>query len=101
MAGADVGDGLSLTIMVQLLAAGRLVPQLDAGMSSKNSVGETVRALNVIADVSLLVTVIVCDSDWVPCDVEGKVSEGVMVGGVGGTNAVPLNTTTEFAKKMC
>ena len=75
VAGADVGNGLSLTLMVQLLVASRLVPQVDAGMSSKNSVGETVRALNVIADVSLLVTVIVCGSDWVPCAVEANVRD--------------------------
>ena len=88
VAGADVGNGLSMTLMVQLLVAGRLAPQVVAGMSSKNSVGETVRALNVIADVSLLVTVIVCGNDWVPCDVEAKVSEvGVMVT----DTAVPTN----------
>ena len=71
--GADVGNGLSLTVMVQLLAAGRLAPQVVAEM--KNSVGDALGAPSVTTAVSALVTVTVCGSDWVPCAVEAKVSE--------------------------
>ena len=62
-----------MTVMVQLLAAGRLAPQVVAEM--KNSVGDALGAPSVIAAVSALVTVTVCGSDWVPCAVEAKASE--------------------------
>ena len=69
----DAGNGLSLTVMVQLLAAGRLAPHVVAAM--KNSAGDALGAPSGIAAVSALVTVTVCGSDWVPCAVEAKVSE--------------------------
>lgn len=62
-----------MTVMVQLLAAGRLAPHVVAAM--KNSAGDALGAPSVIAPVSALVTVTVCGSDWVPCAVEAKVSE--------------------------
>ena len=94
---AVVGDGRKVTLMVQLLMAGRLVPQVVAEM--KNAGTDTVGRLSVIAMVPELVMVTACGSDSVPCAVAGKVSNvGVIVGG---TNAVPLNVTTEFAKKLC
>ena len=73
VAGADVGNGLSLTLMVQLLAAGRLAPQVVAEM--KNSVGDALGTPSVTVAVSALVTVTVCGSDWVPCAVEANVRD--------------------------
>ena len=70
---AVVGDGRRVTLMVQLLMAARLVPQVVAAM--KNAGTDTVGRLSVIAAAPELVTVTVCGSDWVPCAVEGKVSE--------------------------
>ena len=68
-----VGDGRRVVLMVQLLMAGRLVPQVVAEM--KNAGTDEVGRLSVIADAPELVTVTACGSDSVPCAVEGKVSE--------------------------
>ena len=62
-----------MTVMVQLLVAGRLAPQVVAAM--KNSAGDALGTPSVIAAVSALVTVTVCGSDCVPCAVEAKVSD--------------------------
>ena len=62
-----------MTVIVQLLAAGRLAPHVVAEM--KNSVGDALGTPRAIAAVSALVTVTVCGSDCVPCAVEAKVSE--------------------------
>ena len=72
-AGADDADGLSWTVMVQLLIDARLVPQLVAAI--KNSVGDALGAPNVIVEAPVLVMVTVSGSDCVPCAVEGKLSE--------------------------
>ena len=73
VADADVGNGLSFTSMVQLLAVGRLAPQVVAEM--KNSVGDALGTPSVTTAVSALVTVTVCGSDWVPCAVEANVRD--------------------------
>ena len=73
VAGAEVGNGLSLTVMVQLLIDNRMVPQLVAEI--KNSVGDALGAVNVINEALALVMVTVCGGDCVPCAVEGKISE--------------------------
>ena len=70
---ADIGNGLSLSVIVQLLINARLVPQVVAKI--KNSAGDALAAANVIAEASALVMVTVCGSDCVPCAVEAKVSE--------------------------
>ena len=80
---AVVGDGRKVTLMVQLLMAGRLVPQVVAAM--KNAGTDTVGRLSVIAVVPELVIVTACGSDSVPCAVAGKVSE---VGETSGAAAV-------------
>ena len=69
----DIGNGLSLTMMVQLLIDAKLVPQVVAEI--KNSVGDALGAVNVIVEALALVMVTVCGSDCVPCAVEGKISE--------------------------
>ena len=76
VAGADVANGLSLTVMVQLLIDARLVPQVVAAI--KNSVGDALGAVNVINEALALVMVTVCGSDCVPCAVEVKGSEVVL-----------------------
>ena len=69
----DTGNGLSLTVMVQLLMAARLMPQVVPEM--KNSVGPALGALSVIAAASLLVMVTVCGNDWVPCAVDANIND--------------------------
>ena len=70
---ADIGNGLSLTVIVQLLMDARLAPQVVAEM--KNSAGPALGAPSVIAAASLLVMVTVCGSDWVPCAVDANVND--------------------------
>ena len=84
----DAGNGLSFTVMVQLLDAGRLDPQVVAEM--KNSGGNAVGTLSVIVETPELVTVTVCGSDCVPCAVEPKVSE-VGAAATKGAVAVPIS----------
>ena len=55
--GAEAGNGLSLTVMVQLLVAARVVPQVVA--ETKNSVGDALGAPRVIAAASELLRVTV------------------------------------------
>ena len=70
VAGADVANGLSLTVMVQLLIDARLVPQVVAEI--RNSVGDALGAANVINEALTLAMVTACARDCVPCAVEGK-----------------------------
>lgn len=55
--GAEVGNGLSFTVIVQLLAAGRLMAHVVADI--KNSVGDALGAPKVIAAAAELLRVIV------------------------------------------
>ena len=70
---ADIGNGLSLTVMVQLLMAARLVPQVVPAM--KNSAGLMPGAPSVIAVLSALLMVTVCGNDCVPCAVDANVND--------------------------
>ena len=86
--GLDVGNGLSLTVIVQLLIAARLVPQVVPAM--KNSAGLMPGAPSVIAVLSALLMVTVCGNDCVPCAVDANVNDvGAAV--TRGAVAVPTN----------
>ena len=82
----DVGNGLSLTVIVQLLMAAKLVPQVVPAI--KNSAGLALGVPSVIAALSALLMVTVCGSDWVPCAVDANVNDvGAAVGAAAGTTA--------------
>ena len=86
--GLDVGNGLSLTVIVQLLIAARLVPQVVPAM--KNSAGLTPGAPSVIAELPALLMVTVCGNDCVPCAVDANINDvGAAV--TRGAVAVPTN----------